>query len=299
MDEQLAPYDENLPVPRWVLKSEVVEEGRANILACTTGAGYREWAASPDESTVDEGRAEYYKELRNQLSWSDDEVYEHELGERWNPEVDPSPEVLEFIKVNPRPEPGAVLDVRNPQAMWDWWTIGGRYASRLLLRTGERVSSARKGNIDFDGMQEAAHVEAGLRFDRVEKLVEEYGRPETFDYFLSKHNDDVAAARSEYWGQPFMRSITGDATLWLYENPVDGYCLHEDNPREAYAHSEALHSVPCYAWVEDGIWNARGKMGWFGFSDDTVSTTEWYEKVWEKLLELPDDTLVTIVDCHI
>lgn len=54
-----------------------------------------------------------------------------------------------------------------------------------------------------------------------------------------------------------------------------------------------------YALVRDGQWSAKVEMGWFGMSEDSMTQAEWNRKVNELLDELPDDTLITIVDCHI
>lgn len=49
----------------------------------------------------------------------------------------------------------------------------------------------------------------------------------------------------------------------------------------------------------NGVWCAKGEMGWFGMSDDELSQDDWNRKVNELIDGLPDDTLMTIVDCHI
>ena len=40
-------------------------------------------------------------------------------------------------------------------------------------------------------------------------------------------------------------------------------------------------------------------MGWFGMSHNEVSEDEWLAKFNQMIDELPDDTLLTVVDCHI
>jgi hypothetical protein len=55
-----------------------------------------------------------------------------------------------------------------------------------------------------------------------------------------------------------------------------------------------------YAVVAEGAWKAKAEMGWFGVSHseamDDLSWVEW----WDHLIgNLSDDTLLTVVDCHI
>ena len=55
----------------------------------------------------------------------------------------------------------------------------------------------------------------------------------------------------------------------------------------------------CFTFVKDGVWNEKGKMGWWGMSKDKVDQTTWNEMFNKILDELPDDTMLTVVDCHI
>lgn len=54
-----------------------------------------------------------------------------------------------------------------------------------------------------------------------------------------------------------------------------------------------------YAMLIDGEWVARGEMGWFGMSRGDLDKETWSTKVAETIDGLPDDTLLTLVDCHI
>ena len=52
-----------------------------------------------------------------------------------------------------------------------------------------------------------------------------------------------------------------------------------------------------YALLKDGEWYAKGEMGWFGMSSDEKEN--WSEELDKLIKSLPEDTLLTIVDCHI
>lgn len=52
-----------------------------------------------------------------------------------------------------------------------------------------------------------------------------------------------------------------------------------------------------YAILHDGTWHARGEMGWFGVSADMDD--DWETTARKILNDLPDDILITVVDCHI
>ena len=38
----------------------------------------------------------------------------------------------------------------NPEAKWDWYEIGGRWENTVVTKDGEKVNSAKIGEIDFD-----------------------------------------------------------------------------------------------------------------------------------------------------
>ena len=54
-----------------------------------------------------------------------------------------------------------------------------------------------------------------------------------------------------------------------------------------------------FAVLKDGKWYERGKMLMFGMAKDELDEDTW-QRQFNKLIEdLPDETLLTIVDCHI
>lgn len=60
-----------------------------------------------------------------------------------------------------------------------------------------------------------------------------------------------------------------------------------------------LDLIKTFAIVQAGEWYERGEMGWFGCVSNEKEKDVWEEEV-KKLLEgLSDDTLLTILDCHI
>ena len=54
-----------------------------------------------------------------------------------------------------------------------------------------------------------------------------------------------------------------------------------------------------FAVIKDGQWHERGSMGWWGCVSDEKDKDEWEKQFSELLNSIPDDTLLTVVDCHI
>lgn len=207
----------------------------------------------------------------------------------------------------------------NPNAQWDWWQLGGRYSGFLKLKAdagviaekGRKglmgscmndgpgwVDSVVKGAIDFDGMREKDGNEAASRWDKAAaaKVAAGFAADATWDSWEAvrkRHAGNIDAARDEYHAQPIMKAVK-DAL----DNPfrgVDDLLVS----REQFIQQARDRALVTYALIKDGQWYAKGEMGWFGMSDDSMTQEEWNRKVNELIDGLPDDTLISVVDCHI
>lgn len=205
-----------------------------------------------------------------------------------------------------------VVDRTNPNKEWDWWVIGGRWSGFLQLKPGAtgqlgergvmgshfadgpgRADSAVKGNIDFDGMRNAAANKAALQWDKA--AAARAGRTwHTWEHVRDVlHAGDLDAARKVYHAQEAKEAVAA-----ALDHPWDGVDEYL-TPRETYIQQARDRAIAPYALVKDGQWVAKGQMGWFGMSSDDISQDDWNRKVNELLESLPDDTLLTLVDCHI
>lgn len=54
-----------------------------------------------------------------------------------------------------------------------------------------------------------------------------------------------------------------------------------------------------FAVLKDGVWYERGSMGWWGVVSNEMKDDEWEDKFAELLASLPEDTLISVYDCHI
>jgi hypothetical protein len=58
-------------------------------------------------------------------------------------------------------------------------------------------------------------------------------------------------------------------------------------------------SISTFAVLKDGEWYERGSMGWWGCVSDEKERDKWYEEFEKLFTDLPADTRISIVDCHI
>lgn len=173
----------------------------------------------------------------------------------------------------------------NPNSKWDWFSVGGRWAGFFKLKAGasgvqghhrakdfarisgetiedlpaDRVDQARKGDIDWEGMKADA-IESALKSWAV------------YEEALSKGE---VKEGDGYWK----------------------FGVEKDDTKESFV---KRHSSQCtLAVLLNGEWYERGSMGWWGIVSDEKPQDEWQEQFDKLLSSLPDDTQLTVVDCHI
>lgn len=80
----------------------------------------------------------------------------------------------------------------------------------------------------------------------------------------------------------------------MTEPAKDGFC---DQAKKGDI--ENFDEISTFAVVKDGKWYEKGNMCWWGVVIDGKEEFDW-EQEQKKLVEsLPDDTLISIYDCHI
>jgi hypothetical protein len=221
-----------------------------------------------------------------------------------------------------------VVNRTNPNRKWDWYQIGGRWAGRLPIKPefqreyigntpnfswgwneSDKVDTiqelrqdrAVKGHIDFNLIRDKARKRAEETYDYVYNTVlskSERGR--TWNDVLNDTSiNSIDEKRKLYNEQPIVVLFTNagkdNNLIDSWDDKVEDFYIS----REEYIQKEINSSFSTYAIVRDGVWYEKGEMGWFGLSDDKMTQQEWNKYFTEVLDSLTDDTLLTIVDCHI
>lgn len=212
-------------------------------------------------------------------------------------------------------EAGEVLEVvkrTNPNAKWDWYVVGGRWAGFLRLRPGssgeleapckysdheerERIAkkqgiyadSCRWGDVDVEGMEAEAEEKARATFAKWRGCFETHGKPELWETLRDRLG--VEPAREVYGAQPAIAAYQ-KIDVWGRPNEL-GF------DEEAYVTKMRRKAIVPFAILHEGVWRARGEMGWFACVSDEKD--DWEEQAHAFLKGLPPETRVTMVDCHI
>jgi len=178
----------------------------------------------------------------------------------------------------------------NPDAQWDWYVIGGRYADLILVKDNvtdvkenesysrykeekrkapkgyKWVSGAKKCDIEWDLMKRMEIKQAVRSYYKCKEMYEtgNLGKDKAF-----RIEDD----RLLYWGN----------VKYIKNETLKDFCTRKHLYRSKY-------SLACYSFIdEEGEWNER----------EEITTNEWCEKVKKFILGLDDESYITCVDCHI
>jgi hypothetical protein len=214
-----------------------------------------------------------------------------------------------------------VVDRTNPEKEWDWFQIGGRWngffklkptASGVLGRAGlqtmdrdykppalGRADVCRKGDIDIDGMRDESGETAAKQYDKYTALTAGCPTPLTWQQLQAKHTKDgevdCKTARDEYHEQPVVKALNADSDREAIWWELDDFQCS----REEYIEHARAKAIRTFAIVKDSLWYERGSMGWWGCVSDEKDENEWTKQFSDLVDSLPDDTLMSIADCHI
>lgn len=164
------------------------------------------------------------------------------------------------------PKAGRYGDWWNPNARWDWYVIGGRWTGYFILKPG-RAGVGEPGAAD--------DIAQAGRADRARKGDIDFAAMARSNY----------ADRMKSWDE---LERTGGLSDYRRRRDLD---IPEGQTREqfkAYARKRARH-CSTLAVLKDGEWIDAGVGG-----DD-----EWDEHYSALLGSLPDDAILTVVDCHV
>lgn len=334
-EEQLAPFDENLEVEFKDLKESYREEYENETISEFYCASHSSWGQQISKELFDllksskVGRvAEYdvkklvpypfftvgkkykgYYNLENGKRCKGDAWFEVEdVLETTQPSGNVCSEGKILIKKIARPKKIAIKDkypiyedylkyyhgledssfqgyMYNPKAKWDWYQLGGRWTgffklkpkskgelgshgimtSRVKPRTADQ---AYKKDIDFDGM-------------RIDKFEESTATYDSFEKKMKNGDMNPGMAYFDFG----IRNLGKDADHFIPET------------REQYLSRVA--PITTFAVLKDGQWYEKGEMGWWGVVSNERDFVEWQDQFNKLLEELPDDTLLSVYDCHI
>jgi len=225
---------------------------------------------------------------------------------------------------------GQYIRHTNPNSKWDWYQVGGRWSGFFKMKDtinsggqlGERswtnkdkeidlnyADVTTKGNIDIVGMQDGIRKRSETEFDN---LVAAMGDTTPVSWSATReeyleNGKTIEQARVVFHDTEFKKSISA----WQEENGTEIGSFFGDiydefylrlpmnQARVRYVETAVMNVVTPFAFVKDSQWVEKGEMGWFGMSSNEMEKDDWTQKFYDMFMALPDDTILTMVDCHI
>lgn len=200
----------------------------------------------------------------------------------------------------------------NPNRKWDWWQLGGRWSGFFHLKPGAIgtvgrrglmgscsntgagfADQARKGDIDFEAKRAKHGADAAALWDKAHALTG--GQSWESWESVRTRMSNIDEARNFYHSQPAIKALKEgdrDAFGWELDDSLSG-------PRDAFIAAARDQAITTWAVLHRGEWSEKGCMGWFGMSSGDMRQSEWNRLFNELVDGLPDDTLLSVVDCHI
>ncbi|MFA5349356.1 MAG: hypothetical protein WC309_03245 [Candidatus Paceibacterota bacterium] len=180
----------------------------------------------------------------------------------------------------------------NPNAKWDWYTLGGRWAGFFLLKDGTKTDQAYMRDIDWEEMRDEKNRKSDNTFKEIMNKVRELSR------FESKSDEEIVSFLKEAKEikETRAREIFEEKEKNLFDSLYWEYNYHFGDSMEE---NRKRYSLATFAVLKEGEWFEKGKMGWWACVSDEKEVDVW-KKEWNDLISnIPGDTLLSLYDCHI
>jgi len=165
----------------------------------------------------------------------------------------------------------------NPNAKWDWYQVGGRFSGFFRLKDGKKGNFGEKSWTNKEKEISPEYCDQALKGDI------------DFDFMIK---ENIERAKKNWDESKTDKDCIKNPTLLFFK-----YGIRKDDTFESYLERES--SISTFAVLKDGVWYGRGRMGWWGVVSDEKDDNVWNNEFNKLIEELSDDTLLTIVDCHI
>lgn len=283
IDEQLEKFDENLETPRYVkyTKEQLIAKERESIEDYKNKT-YAKFLADPEAYAADctnESHLEYLKnEFPKKLEWNDDEVYSEAIRFYEKAEIGPD---------------GEVYSTYNPNSKWDWYQVGGRYAGRIFLKEGVE----KEFEPEFSWGWDTKAMEEVLKEPRVDTALMKDIDWSKMHNVQSRYDEAIRFWEMKVEGAEPKTEEEKEQLKWDWYKPE--FFIERYKNKETFAKSRA--SFTMWAIVKDGVWYEKGSMGFWAMSDETHDEAlDWELNMYDRFIkDLPEDTRLTVIDCHI
>ena len=179
----------------------------------------------------------------------------------------------------------------NPDAKWDWYTIGGRWNGLLKLKESvvnedETVNRKYWWNKD--------EKDNGLS-DRAVN----YAKVKDLDFSISEDEYKKNIRFWEVYVEDQEPQNEEEKEMIAHRFYKKEYYINRYKNKETYA--KLVSEFSTFAVLTDKGWFEKGEMGGFGCSSETDEESfDWDTTYYNRFIkDLDPETYITVVDCHI
>ena len=218
------------------------------------------------------------EEFPLKLRWTDEECYKDVV--RYEEPEDIMPD-------------GSIKHHYNPNAKWDWYSIGGRWCGSLYVDENYTDGTIGEMSWTYEGDKNAAYGCEYPGYKRVDgAFLKDVNFPNTqqeierakrfWEIYIEgdnpKDDDEKALVEHEFWKRE--------------------YYLENYKTKDNYI--KANSGLILYGVVtKDGKWYEKGQMGWWGIAsnEDCIGWPDTFKKlIWGNV---EDGDYITVLDCHV
>ena len=173
----------------------------------------------------------------------------------------------------------------NPDARWDWYSIGGRWNNMLLNKSGNSCNACPLADIDWLAMKEKFLEREKERFEEGLQMLQ---------------CDDPKSFKTKHL-LPALCTVQNNV-LYSWGNRVCAVWETFDEHLNQIG-ADVPFYIPVFCYVDDDDWNERGEMGWFGMASDLSDAAAWSHQIsdWieEHVNDIDRDWTLVVIDFHI
>lgn len=179
----------------------------------------------------------------------------------------------------------------NPNAKWDWFEIGGRYAGHIKTLSN---------NSDV-GVGTPSLLMRYNPYETENQDIQLVDSARIKDIII--HDEKAYQEKLRFWelyieGQEPQNDKEKEMIKWVFYKKE--YFIERYKTKENFAELESMLST----WAvitKDGKWYEPGTMGWFACSSASIEDESAFFENYKKFVfdSAEEDDYMTIVDCHI
>lgn len=274
IENQLAPFDETLEMPEYI--SDVIsDEDKKSFIDCYTiyDSNKSYGIKSQEEASIN-------------LELSFEELYS-KFGKDWNSNSWRKNQDGTWCEYS----------TYNPKSKWDWYAVGGRWAGSLKLKEnsdGELEKPKLNRICPSIDIEKSKTYKKNLKERKVDSALKK-----DIDFSIDEEQYKEALRFWELYIDKQEPITEEDRELIKWAYYKESYLKERYGNKETYA--KFIASFNTCAVLKDGAWYEAGETGWFGSSSASPTEKGKFERsLYDKFIsDLPEDTRITIVDCHI